>query len=441
MSLRSTLRYELRRALSRCVLWLLVGCTGVAQAASPSSMDNGPSGEVEVFGDRGIQISVDGGATTGLPLSSPLSLSAGKHVITATQGRMTLTSQVEVRAGRALEVRFNFNVQAVSVTIPPHALLLEQYQGIPKAAETELAVTTVRGLSKQRLTLLSPARDTILPSDCHKQIPCLVAQAQQQEADYTVVLSVAALPKASGESASDLQNYQIIGQIIDRSVESEASSVTDSCTSCSITALQDKLRQILPELASSALSRTKGILRIQTEPSQAEIFANGVRLGTSPLHRKMWASTIDLRAVLPGHQPIAKRVVISANADTDVTLTLEPDQQEPAEVRKRRVIVIGQKVEVLREPRPRWRLIAGGAGIGVGALLIGFGSGALAVDGTCIRPPMGAALHCDSLYSTFNLGTGLVAAGSAIAIGGILTMAWPGRVIPQPSPPSQGASK
>jgi len=441
MSLRSTLQHEWRRAVSRCVLWFLVGASGVVQAASPSAQDSSASGEVEVFGDRGIQISVDGGAATGLPLSSPLSLSASKHVITATQGRMTLTSQVEVRAGRALEVRFNFNVQAVSVTIPPHALLLEQYQGIPKAAETELAVTTVRALSKQRLTLLSPARDTVLPSDCHKQIPCLVAQAQQQEADYTVVLSIAALPKAPGESVSDLQNYQIFGQIIDRSVESEASSVTDSCTSCSVTALQDKLRQILPELASSALSRTKGILRIQTEPSQAELFASGVRLGTAPLQRKMWAGTIDLRAELPGYQAVERRVVISPNAEMDVALTLEPDQHEPAEVRKRRVIVIGQKVPVVREPRPRWRLFAGGIGIGVGALLIGFGSGALAVDGTCIRPPMGAALHCDNLYSTFNLGTGLVASGSAIAIGGILTMAWPGRVIPQPSPPSQGASK
>ena len=115
--------------------------------AQPSTVDVQPSGEVEVFAERGTQISVDGEPTQQLPLSAPLLLRAGQHVITATQGRSTLSAQVDVRAGRAQEVRFSFSVQAVSITVPPHALLLEQYEGIPKAAEEELAIATVRALS------------------------------------------------------------------------------------------------------------------------------------------------------------------------------------------------------------------------------------------------------------------------------------------------------
>jgi len=386
------------------------------------------SGEVEVFGGRGVQISVDGSPAQTLPLSAPLSLSAGIHFITATQDRATLSTKITVRAGRALEVRFNFEVQAVSVTIPPHALLLEEYEGVAPELAQELAITTVRAFSKQRLTLLLPTREAEITKDCKAQPSCLIEQAQRHESDYAVVVSVST---HKGNGTDTPSEYQIRGQIIDRSVGSEASSVIDSCSGCSSGQLSVKLRTVFSDLAAKALSRTKGILRIESEPPQAAVYAGSVLLGKTPLTMTMWASTIDLKAVLKDHQPLEKRVVIADNTETRVALKLEPEEKE--EIRQRRVIVIGRDVPVRREPRPRWRLIAGGIGIGAGGLLIGFGSGALSIDGQCITPAMGAARHCDQLYSTSAIGTGLVASGAVLAVSAVLLLAWPGKAIP-PTP-------
>ena len=387
------------------------------------------SGEVEVLGDRGTQISVDGQPAQGLPLSAPLLLPAGEHVITATQGQTTLRSQITVRAGRALEVRFNFDVQAVSIAVPPHALLLERYEGITPEAVQELAVTTVRALSKQRLTLLLPAASAQLPKDCLQQLPCLLDQAKQHETEYAVVVAVAANKASDADSAP---GYSIRGQIVDRSVQAEASVVSESCDSCNIGQLNEKLRMVFTELAVRALSRKKGVLHVKSDPPQADIFANGVRLGTTPFQRARWATSVDLKATLPGHQPIEKHVLIREDAETTVELQLPTT--EPEEIRKRRVIVLGNEAKVLRQPRPRWRLYAGGIGLGVGGLLLGFGSGALSVDGKCITEAMGAARHCDQLYATFPVGTGLVTTGAVLAVGGTLMMLWPGPVVPAPSP-------
>lgn len=412
--------------------------------AQPSTVDVQPSGEVEVFAERGTQISVDGEPTQQLPLSAPLLLRAGQHVITATQGRSTLSAQVDVRAGRAQEVRFSFSVQAVSITVPPHALLLEQYEGIPKAAEEELAIATVRALSKQRLTLIQLPRDALPPASCLTQTACLSDQAAKQQVDYTVVLSVTA--SAGPSDSASVRSYAVRAQVVDRSVGQQASAISESCPSCSVEMLKDKLSQVLSPLASAALTRKKGFLRIQTEPSQAEVLINGERVGMAPLQRRVWAGTVELRASLPGYRELLQRVDVAESAESSVTLKLEPAEQEWSEqeaaARKRRVIVLdGSKPSVERSPRPRWRLQAGAAGIGVGGVLLGIGAGALSVDGQCITAPEGAARHCNALYATRPLGLGLVTTGSALILGGVLTMAWPGNVIPPKTQPSQGVGK
>lgn len=416
-----------------------------AQTLSAATLtDSQPSGEVEVFAERGTQITVDGEAAHTLPLSAPLLLRAGRHVITAAQGRSTLTAQVDVRAGRAQEVRFNFSVQAVSITVPPHALLLEQYEGIPKGAEPALAIATVRALSMQRLTMLQLPRDAVLPADCLHQVSCLVDQAAKQEADYAVVLSVTAT--ASPADAPDRRSYQLHAQIVDRSVGQQASVISESCSGCSTELLKAKLSSVLAPLASAALSRKKGTLRITTQPPQAEVFVSGARIGMAPLVRTVWAGTTELRVSLPGYRSIEQRVDVTDNAESSVSLKLEPAEQEWTDQesvpRPRPIIVLdGSKPSVLREPRPRWRLIAGAAAVGAGGILLGFGGGALSIDGQCITQAEGSARHCDALYATKSLGAGLMATGSALVLGGILTMAWPGRESSPHPNSAQGASK
>lgn len=75
--------------------------------------------------------------------------------------------------------------------------------------------------------------------------------------------------------------------------------------------------------------------------------------------------------------------------------------------------------------RPRWRLIAGGAAIGAGLILTGFGGSALAAQGKCIDIPTEPAQTCDEVFATTPIGGALLGTGAAVVIGGIVLMAWP----------------
>jgi hypothetical protein len=77
-------------------------------------------------------------------------------------------------------------------------------------------------------------------------------------------------------------------------------------------------------------------------------------------------------------------------------------------------------------PRPRWRLLLGAGLLGGGAVTVGFGAGALAVDGSCVDVPMGVAQQCETRYMTMPLGLGLVGAGAGVALLGALFLAVPG---------------
>lgn len=77
--------------------------------------------------------------------------------------------------------------------------------------------------------------------------------------------------------------------------------------------------------------------------------------------------------------------------------------------------------------RPRWRLITGGVAIGTGLLLTGFGASALAAQGNCVDTPSVPAQTCDRIYTTTPVGGVLVGTGAAVAVGGIVLMAWPGK--------------
>lgn len=77
--------------------------------------------------------------------------------------------------------------------------------------------------------------------------------------------------------------------------------------------------------------------------------------------------------------------------------------------------------------RPRWRLIVGGAVIGAGLVLTGFGGSALAAQGKCVDIPTAPAQICDEVFATKPVGGALLGTGAVVVIGGIVLMAWPGK--------------
>lgn len=75
--------------------------------------------------------------------------------------------------------------------------------------------------------------------------------------------------------------------------------------------------------------------------------------------------------------------------------------------------------------RPRWRLGVGAGLNGAGAILLGFGIPALAVDSSCVRGPAIPGAQCPDLFQTTTIGRGLVVPGALLMVAGTLTAAWP----------------
>ena len=86
--------------------------------------------------------------------------------------------------------------------------------------------------------------------------------------------------------------------------------------------------------------------------------------------------------------------------------------------------------KVLPPTRPRWRLALGGAGIGVGAGLVGLGISALTVDGQCISAPM-ALQPCQLDFDTRGIGVGLTVSGVVFLGAGVVLLALPPRRAPR----------
>lgn len=100
-----------------------------------------------------------------------------------------------------------------------------------------------------------------------------------------------------------------------------------------------------------------------------------------------------------------------------VQVTLRDLEQQIAEEEKKAAVPL----------RPRWRVGVGAGLNGLGAVLLGFGIPALAVDNACVHNPQIPGAQCLELYQTTSIGRGLVIPGALLMVVGTLTAAWPAR--------------
>lgn len=75
--------------------------------------------------------------------------------------------------------------------------------------------------------------------------------------------------------------------------------------------------------------------------------------------------------------------------------------------------------------RPLSQVILGGAVVGAGLLLAGFGTSALLAQGTCVAAPVAPAAACANVFTTNGVGGALVGSGAALALGGVIELALP----------------
>lgn len=182
-------------------------------------------------------------------------------------------------------------------------------------------------------------------------------------------------------------------------------------------ALPAGLRPILAKLFSVGLNRQHGLVTIASDPRGASVEIGELGIGRTPIEREMWAGSYTLSASRPGYRSERRPLEVRGGQPERVEFDLAPlsfDRPEPRYIWQ-------------RQARPRYRLILGGASIAAGAVLLGFGSSGLALDGSCSAADrIPATGECRFVYQTAAPGAALVVVGGVVVAAGAVLLALPG---------------
>jgi hypothetical protein len=410
----------LRRFLSDARFDPSASAAEAAEAQRILSLPRPPSGKVNVIGERGALVLVDGNLVGALPLSRPLLCEPGKRKFTIEDGPRRQEDEIDLSVGRFVQISYNRSSAALLSAELAAVLVREQYEGLPAAAVDKLAQAVEEGLQGERLSPfpLSVALERAgLPrtSSCVETDACQVKIARQNELDYTLNLQFTARTPGAP--------WELRLVLLDVEVGEEAARSQKECAACDPEKGVALLRSELLAVVATARSRPRGELSLTSVPAGAEVRLGGRVLGTTPLTRAAWAGPYEAEISLPGYQPQRLPFTVSAGEKTALAVTLLAEVAEPAPA----PLALPPPVfRFERQPRPRWRLALGGVAVVGGAILAGFGISGLAVADSCLVPAQPPAERCQERFGTTPIGAGLLGSGAALLVTGSVLLAIPG---------------
>lgn len=450
-----------------------------------------PSSEVRVLGDAGAVVIVDDRTVGVLPLTSPLLLSVGQHAMALQYPEKKLDSPVLVQQGRVTEVRSNRISGAMLLSQLPTVLVVLDAPSLGDAARRQFWSQAEEAASDEQVTVLRPeVALTAAPElkGCLSQVRCWRLLAAKNKTDFVLGAqqptppaetttptaaaattagspaaptagpapaspgtATAATPPLPSQAAATATNpasspprdaggaaatgngpsaapspaspgdaaggrrpltLQLVHQLVEEPAAPPVSLDFEAGQ-----ALPAGLRPILAKLFSVGLNRQHGLVTIASDPRGASIEIGETAIGRTPIEREMWAGSYTLSASRPGYRGERRQLEVRGGQPERVEFDLAPlsfDRPEPVYVWQ-------------RQPRPRYRLIAGGAGIAAGLVLLGFGISGLALDGSCSSADrVSATGDCRFVYQTMVPGAALTVVGGLVISAGAVLLALPG---------------
>ncbi len=394
-----------------------------------------PSGEVVVEGDRGSLVSVEGHPVGVLPLPTPLWLSPGTHKISVAQGTRRQEEQYKVLASRHAELRFNLSSDVVVATLHPAALLLvlptgndgpkgsplpllaEEITALEQGAQTALSAQKL-GVQTQSAALLAAPQ----VADCLAEKRCQQTLSQENQATWLMLLSVAATQH--WRSGRDLKLHL---EAFDLSIAEPAATAENTCEGCTPAKATELATALFAQVAAEALRRPRATLIVQSVPDGADVHLGGRLLGRTPLKRPVWAGTYPLVVSKRGFSPHQREVTINPGQKQTLEVTLLLGTLGDAtDVQRANPPQRAEDKAPAQEQRPRWRIVVGASSVVIGAVTIGFGISALAVNNHCVSGLSDATAKCTQIYDTIAPGAALSSIGGVAMLAGTLLLAWPG---------------
>ena len=372
-----------------------------------------PFATLSIRGERGTLIFVDGRIVGSLPLPLPLLLSPSEHKIALSRGTQRIEDQVQIPAGRSGELRSDINSRALVLSILPGVLILEDIRDVPDALRQRLLQGIERALLARRMSPLSREFALSLAqapqlAGCLLENTCRVELARKVEAE--AVLSVRAYPSPSG--------LQLRVGFVDLDVGEEASVDEQSCPSCSPEQLGGTLVDLVGRVYEAGHGRGRATLSIQSDPLGSEVLLDNRVLGSTPLKKIVFSGRHQLTVRKDSYQPESRDLILRDNEQRSVDVVLTQPEPPPAPLA---IPMVSRRMG-----RPAWRIALGSVLIAGGAITMGFGLGARAVDGRCIQQNIAAGTECRDTYNTGGLAGVLLGGGFLMTAGGVVLVALPG---------------
>lgn len=389
-----------------CALLVLIGVSAAAQPAPGVT-------ELTVSGPPGARLLVDGQPLGVLPLADSVSLPAGGHRFLIERGSRRAESDLLLlppNRQASLSLTLAGRNLVVVLTITPGVLLRLEPPELPAALRSALVQALARTVRQQHAVLLDGARAAVgdpaaaaaAISSCLERGDCHEPLSPEGEVSYVLAVR---LPSDAGAARGA---YRIQAALLDTRTRELGARGEVLCEPCDDGGLSEQLGKLTGRLLAETLSRPRGTLSVRSEPPGARILVAGRWLGVTPYQQEAFTGPRTVELQREGYVPQQQEVEIEAGKTTELQVSLQRTPSAPVE----------------RRARPRWRLATGGALLGGGLLLAGFGASALAMNGRC----WDGSDHLDSctpFYNTLAVGSGLVGSGSALAVAGVILLALP----------------
>lgn len=312
-----------------------------------------PFGELDIQGERGALVSVDGRLLGVLPLSQPLILAGGVRSVQLGQGTRKLDGPVDIRIGRASQLRFDMRTGVAVVTLPPTVLLVESYQGAPPAVQAALGLAAEQAIRSEQLAVLRAQAALFRAPEL---APCLATHAcqeqlvQRNELDFALQLLLAPQPDGAG--------FVLQGQLIDGPTGEAIAAASSPFELTKPEPPAAAAAALVARLLQDGRSRQRGSLEVLSTPPGAEVVIADRVAGTTPYQRAAFVGPHQITIQKVDYQPARMAVQIEPEKKATVQVLLTP-------------LDTGSKSP---PKRPLWRTITGAIAIGVGGLAFGIGA-------------------------------------------------------------------
>lgn len=374
-----------------------------------------PAGTLNILGERGTLISVDGRVVGVLPLALPLLVSPSEHSVVLERGRDRIEDQVQIAAGRLGELRSDVSSRALLLSILPGILVAADFASLAPELRSRLLQSLEQALlSRRRSPLSSELALTLVPaqagrlSGCLKDAGCQIELGKQVDAE--AVLTVA------GELKDGKLRLRV--GLLDTVVGEEAAGEEPLCERCSPEQAGNLLRGVVGRVYEVGSTRGRAELSIRCDPEDGELSVDGRLIAGCRYGKPVFAGLHRLRLSLAGAPPSEREIRLAEGEKRDELLRVSIPEPPPAAL-----VVPPPPPPPPR--RPTWRLAVGGAALAGGLILSGFGIGMLSVNGSCVVGTTLPGEECERLFSTAVPGGVLLGGGLLLVAGGTLLIALP----------------